>query len=577
MDPKVTVDIGQRSATARRFDRPAVAGVAVERDVTVTARDGTLLSADIYHPLDWDQQSYPGLLAVSGYQKAVAGLPVLPTYPFRETGPIEWYVKRGYVYVLADVRGTGESSGQWAMQGIDEQNDLYDMVEWIAGRPWCTGKIGMIGQSYYGLVQWLAAATQPPHLTCIAPYDALVDHYRDSLFHGGIPCNFAAEWDRVLRANHVWGPQPDLPLRFATNPVDACLMHPLDDEFWQERAAFPNLGKITIPVLSVGNWGKNSLHARGNILGYEMSTGVRRLRMQAGAQPPSLNVAKALLDFEAIELHEQVLAPWYDYWLRGIDNGVLDGPPVSVFVSGVDEDRAFAEWPPAEAEDTSFYLAAGTEPARFSLNDGALESEPPQTGAVAYEYPDPLWHLGTATVTSLGIPNPVARVLTFSTAALTEDMQVVGCPRLELLASSDQLDTDFIVKVSDVAPRPDHLHPELPTPATIVTKGWLRASHRRLDPVLSTDRRPYHTHRDPEPIEPAVIYQFLIELMPLAHVFRRGHGIRVDIANGDSPVTDAIFSHYYGLKAGADTIHFGAEYPSRLVLPVSTEKAQTHE
>lgn len=571
------MDFAGRSATVRRFDRPAVAGVGVERDVTITARDGTELSADIYHPLDWDRQPYPALLAVSGYQKALAGLPVLPAYPFRETGPIEWYVKRGYVYVLADARGTGESGGQWALLGAAEQDDLYDMVEWIARQPWCTAKVGMIGQSYYGVVQWLAAAAQPPHLTCIAPYDALVDLYRDAMFHGGIPCNFAAEWDRVLRANHVWGPHPDRPLRFATNPVDACLSHPFDDEFWRVRAALPQLDKITIPVLSVGNWGKNSLHARGNILGYERVAGVKRLRMQSAAQPASLNVAKALLDFESIELHEHLLAPWYDYWLRDIDNGALDTPPVSLFVSGIDEDQTFSDWPPVGAEDTSFYLAAGTEPVRFSLNDGALATEPPHTGAAAYSYPDALWHLGTATVTSLGVPNPVARVLTFSTPPLTEDLQVVGCPRLELFASSDQLDTDFIVKVSDVGARPEQLHPELPTPATTVTKGWLRASHRELDPARSTEQGPHHTHRDPRPLEPVVVYQFLIELMPMAHVFRRGHSIRVEIANGDSPVTDAIFAHYYGLKAGTDTVHFGDRHPSRLVLPVMAQKAHPHE
>jgi len=569
------------SATVRRFDRPVVDGVEVERDVVIEARDGTALSVDIYHPTNWDECQYPALLAVSAYQKSVAGLPVVAMYPFRETGPIEWYVKRGYVYVLADARGTGASAGRWALQSADEQHDLYDMVEWVAAQAWCTEKVGMIGQSYYGVVQWLAAAERPPHLACIAPYDALLDHYRDSLFHGGIPCVFASEWDKILRANHVWGPHAGHELRFDTNPVEASLLHPVDDEFWREREVFRRLDKVDIPVLSVGNWGKNSLHARGNILGYEQVNGVKRLRMEAGARPPSMNVTKALLDFESIELHEKVLAPWFDHWLRGIDNEVLDGPPVSLFVSGVDEDRGYSEWPPAEAEDKSFYLAPGKGAGRYSLNDGQLQDSPVPSGgqdaATSYSYPDPLWHLGTATVTSLGIPNAVARVLTFSTPALPNDVEVVGCPRLELYASSDQLDTDFIVKVSDVAERPEQLHSELATPAVVVSKGWLRASHRELDPALSTQRRPYHTHTSPKPLEPGAVYKFAIELMPLAHVFRTGHHIRVEIANGDSPVTEAVFAHYYGLKVGTDSVHHGPEAPSCLVLPIIAQKADSRD
>lgn len=563
-------DTAHRRLPPREFPREKADGVGVERDVVIRARDGVELRADVYHPLGWEGHSWPALLAVSAYQKATAGLPVVPAYPFRETGPIEWYVRRGYVYVLADVRGTGTSGGEWALHSEAEQHDLYDMIEWIAEQPWSSRKVGMIGQSYYGLIQWLAAAQQPPHLTCIAPYDALVDHYRDSLLHGGIPCTFGADWDRVLRANHAWGPASGKPLRFAANPVDAVLEHPLDDEFWEERRAFDRLRSVTVPVLSVGNWGKNSLHVRGNVLGYEQVRGPKKLRMQAAASVPALTVNQALLDFESLELHEKVLAPWFDYWLRGIDNGVLDSPDVTVHVSGVEEERSFSAWPPAEATPTPFYLAAGTREPRYSLNDGALLPAPAEggDGATAYAYPDPLWHLGTATVTSLGIPNPISRILAFSTAPLAEDLEVVGWPRLAVWASSDQDDTDFIVKVDDVAPRPENLAPELPTPFRTVSKGWLRASHRELDEERSTDHRPHHTHRREQPLTHGQAYLFDIELMPLAHVFRAGHQVRVTISNGDSPVSDAPFTHFYGLKLGTDTIHHGPAHPSRLVLPV---------
>jgi putative CocE/NonD family hydrolase len=290
--------------------------------------------------------------------------------------------------------------------------------------------------------------------------------------------------------------------------------------------------------------------------------------MEAGAQPPSLNVVKALLDFDSVEFHEEILAPWYDHWLRGVDNGVLDTAPVSVHVSGVDEHQEFEEWPPAAARDRSFYLAAGTSSPVRSLNDGALVPVASATGSTSYSYPDPGWHLGTATVTSLGVPNPVARILTFSTPPLPEDVTSIGAGRLEIYLSSDQLDTNVIVRVCDESPRPQDLHPELPTPFTIVSRGWLRASHRTLDPLLSTQERPYHTHSDPRPLEPGRVYRLDIELMPMAHVFKAGHRIRLDIANGDSPVTEAIFAHYYTPQAGTDTVHHDHEHQSRLVLPI---------
>jgi uncharacterized protein len=560
---------------ARDFPRPTVSGVEVERDVPITAEDGTILRVDIYHPTDWRETRYPALFAVSGYQKSLVGLPTCPVFPFVETGPIEWYVQRGYVYVLADARGTGTSEGRWEMLSREEQRDLYDVIEWIAAQQWSNEKVGMIGQSYFGLVQWLAAAQQPPHLTCIAPYDAWVDPYRDCLYHGGIACNFGSVWDRVLKANHVWGPDRDRPLRFGLGVADTMLEHPFEDEFWRERSSYEQLPDITIPVLSVGNWGKNSVHVRGNILGYERVGGVKRLRMEGGALHPALNIAKSLMDFESEELHEALFAPWYDHWLRDVDNGVLDGPPVSLYVSGVGENRHYAEWPPAQAVDTSFYLGGNESEARFSLNDGTLATQiDPASddagGALAstsYDYPNALWHVGTATITSLGVPNPVANILTFATSELDEDLEVVGRPRLELYASSDQLDTDFFVRVADESPRPPELHPELPSPALFVSKGWLRASHRALDQERTTAYRPFHDHTAPSPLEPGTIYRFDIELTPMAHVFRAGHQIRVDLANGDTPLLEAVFDHYYTPKVGTDTIHHNSTYPSRLVLP----------
>jgi len=137
--------------------------MVVEKDVFITMRDGTKVAADVFRP-DAPGQ-FPSLYATSPYQKDLAHLPQWPIFHFRETNDIEWFVRRGYVYVLHDIRGSGKSvEGQWQFFSQEEQNDFYDVIEWTAEQPWCNGSVGMIGESYLAWVQWFAAATQPPHL-----------------------------------------------------------------------------------------------------------------------------------------------------------------------------------------------------------------------------------------------------------------------------------------------------------------------------------------------------------------------------------------------------------------------------
>ncbi|MFJ8025721.1 CocE/NonD family hydrolase [Streptomyces sp. NPDC096311] len=553
------------------FHRPKVDGVAVDRDVRVPMRDGVHLCADVYRPEGAAQERHPVLLAVSPYQKDLAGLPAVPTYPTRETGPIEWYVQQGYVYVLADVRGTGKSDGRWEVLGATEQRDLYDLVEWAAEQPWSTGRVGMIGQSYFAMLQWLAAIQRPPHLACIAPYDASIDEYREAAFHGGIPSSgFITLWSFAVRAMHAMGPRGADGLAKLGDVDRELLEHPTDDDFWRERSAYWRMDRIDVPVFSIGNWGKHARHLRGNILGFELVTSPKRLYVEAGARPSQLNVAKALTDYESTEFHERLLLPWYDHWLRDKDSGIMTGPAVRLHVSGTDEERAFDRWPPPGVECVPYYLTPGPSDVVESLNDGGLSTTPPEGSlpSTSYHYPQAEWHVGTTLVNPSGVPNQVARILTFTSAPLDEDVMVIGPVKLVLYASSDQSDTDFIVRLTDQepdgTPRPEGAAP----PGQVLTRGWLKASHRAVDPERSTDLRPFHTHRDPQPLEPGEVYRFEVEVLPIGHVFRRGHRIRLELANGDSPMTEGIFTHFYGVKAGVDTVHHDAVSPSHLLLPV---------
>ena len=156
--------------------------------------------------------------------------------------------------------------------------------------------------------------------------------------------------------------------------------------------------------------------------------------------------------------------------------------------------------------------------------------------------------------------DPVRRVLTFTTPPLEKDLEIAGPIKLVLYASSTRSDTDFFVKLAEQYPQGN---------AQLVTKGWLRASHRALDAARSTEMEPYHTHTRPEPIKPGEVYRFDIGIEPNAYRFKQGNRIRLEVVNGDSPVTDMLWTHYYAPdKIGQDTIWHSEKYPSTLILPV---------
>jgi hypothetical protein len=255
----------------------------------------------------------------------------------------------------------------------------------------------------------------------------------------------------------------------------------------------------------------------------------------------------------------------------------MDGPPVKLYVRGADVWRDEPAWPLKRAKYVPYYLRRAKSGSVRSLNDGSLSTEAPSRaeGSTKFAYPDPGWKLGVVGVGPHG-PDPVGRVLTFTTAPLARDVEVTGPIVLELYAASDQIDTDFVVKLSDQHPQePAARKAGIQPGFTVASKGWLRAAHREKDEKLSTPERPFYTHVNPQPLEPGKVYKFEIEILPASYLFKKGHRIRLEIANGDSPITDTIFSHLYlPYKVGTDTFHHNAARASRLLLPlVSAERA----
>lgn len=536
-----------------------------EKDVLIRVRDGIHMAARIYRPDG--AGPYPTLFATSPYRYDNNTLPAQPMFLWRETGPIEWYVENGYAYVHADVRGTGRSEGEFEFLGLREQHDLYDVIEWIGTQSWANGKVGGIGQSYYAMSQWFMGIENPPHLACIAPYDGLNDPYRFMGYPGGIEGAFLAYWlNSSVRVPNLYPANGDNP-RYV--PPDLFLeveRHPLYDEFWRERAAFEQLEKIRVPVFSIGVWAKQDLHLAGNIRGYQLASGPKKLAISGTPTPLS-----SQSDFAGVEFHRRYLLPFYDKFLKGLKTSYDERPAVEFAVRNTGKVRSFETWPPPGTKRAHLYLGKGPTGSVTSLNDGRLGTVAPgkSGGSTSYSYPHPSWVLGVVPIGPMG-PDPARGVLTFTTEALESDIEIAGNGKLVLYASSTRNDTDFIVKISEQFEQTQEEHARGVQPRYfIATKGWLRASHAERDSKRTTEEIPYYTHQRVTPLAPGSIYKFEIPLQPIAYLFHKGSRIRVEICNGDSPVTDSLFFHFYRPdKIGADTIYHDAEHPSELILPV---------
>jgi putative CocE/NonD family hydrolase len=273
------------------------------------------------------------------------------------------------------------------------------------------------------------------------------------------------------------------------------------------------------------------------------------------------------------------MLPFYDHYLKGLDTSWTTRPAVEYCVRGTTFARTSTTWPPETVQYQRFFLDSTKSGSVQSLNDGGLHSSvPAQTAQTSYVYPNPGWVSG---VVGFGQGGPAAgfdaarRVMTFTTPPLKSAIEIAGPIRVSLYASSTSTDTDFFLKLSDQSP-PDDAAPAMNVNPRfeVVSRGWLRASHRAIDSEHSTTEVPVHAHDREESLTPGAIYHFEISLEPQAYLFGAGHRIRLEICNGDSPVTEALWPHFYRPdRIGTDTIYHGPDHPSCLVLPVNRASA----
>jgi putative CocE/NonD family hydrolase len=587
------------------YDRgPSYDKMKRDQDVMVPMRDGVRLCIDVYRP---DAQgSFPVLLAFGPHNKdlqtpeACERAPAIGPQPawsslwmgVEEAGDTRFFVSRGYVHVVGNPRGFGKSEdsprtfsgspGFWG--GVN--SDLWDLIEWIAQQPWCDGNVGMVGISAFAGFQWVAALQQPPHLKAIFPYDAyvafpfrdmhpggvfqlmpyLIDQVSVNHMERGIPGPLAAQleplWQEAMNNSdyRMYGNLYNvLTQKGQHTPVTFnSLLNPYESEE-KVRKTEANFKKIRVPVYTGSGWHAYTykMHLEGCQSWYGGIETAKRL----------LFTGPAHLERPWHSLHGEILR-WYDYWLKGIDTGVRDEPPVKYWVMGANMWRYSNDWPIPETQWTKYYLHSWErlreEPFIPSSRDG-------------YEEPD-------AFVQMPPTQTRTVQRLRYMTDPLPEDTLIAGPSALYLHASIDQEDTNWIIVLKDVGPdvsvrtaREGETGIPANLPEREIVRGWLKASHRALAPKRSKPWKPWHplTREAQKPVVPGEINEYAIEILATANLFKAEHRICLEITSMDMPTGTAGFTnaeyipyHICSSKTTVHRIYHNEKYPSYLLLPV---------
>jgi predicted acyl esterase len=515
--------------------------LSVEKDVMIPTRDGGTVCANVFRPTEAGE--FPVIMTMGPYPKDIPfevwnpvawkHVPETGEHMHWETVNPEWWVPQGYVVVRCDSRGTGKSPGRARLLSVSEAEDFYDAVEWAGTQPWSNGKVAVMGISYFAMNAWRVAAQRPPHLAAIVPWEGAVDLYRDANRHGGIFSNgFIRAW-----ASHRRERSQDAEAAEASGPM-------LPPETYVDMYARnnPRLGDIQVPLLSAGNWGGAGLHLRGNVEGY-LGAGSTHKRMQ-------IHVGDHVVPFYALEGRLLQLR-FLEQFLRGVDTGITREPPIRLAIRD-DGDRHHwryeNEWPIARTVWTEY---------RLDANRRSLETDQPGR-QMEVTYPAEGGAGGGS--------------VTFATAPFARETEVTGPIALRLWVSSSGNDADLFAVIRNVAPDGTEVTYPGPLPEgprIAAAYGWLRASHRKLDPARSTPYRPYHTHDEIQKLTPGEPVRVEIEIWPTSIVFPVGHRLVLEVGSHDDEKTT--FQHTDPrdrVWAATNTIHAGGGFDSSLLLPI---------
>jgi uncharacterized protein len=542
-----------RAAAAAPAKWPGLPPGAIEEIAVM--RDGTKLAANVFKPAGTGP--WPVVMTRTPYlkdgridpEKDPKGLKMREALAKQA----KHYTDAGYVYVLQDVRGKGRSQGFYAAFENDVE-DGYDSVEWAARRPWSNGRIGLSGGSAMGITSNEAAMAAPPHLKAayvvVAPYDLLQNSYI-----GG-----------VLKEKDVLGWSKGQGV--SDEVLDTQRRRVTDDIFWNRSAMSTNRKYIQIPIYNVGGW--YDIFNHGNISNFEYlqnhgakgARGNQKLMMGPFGHGP-LSGGLEYPGFDRLNLAGDQEIRWFDYWLKGLDNGIMDEPPVSYFMmAGAEKGaispkngmRTAANWPPAYREVRYYLTPDKTLSGKAPASDGAKLS-------YRYDPANPVPTVGGANLTFERGPMDQRAIparqdyLRFQTPALAKDVTIAGPVKVELYGATDGPDTDFMAKLVDVYP-----------------DGYEALV---LDAPIRTRFRHGRMPDDVKMMTPGAPEELDIDLWSTAITFEKGHRIALHITSSNSPRFEVNTNtgeppgeHKLAPRAAANSLYMDAAHPSALVLPV---------
>ena len=505
------------------------------QDRAIKMRDGVTIYADIYMPESAKKDPVPLIISWSFFGKQPWHQPVqifrpmgVPTgtvsnvCKFESSDPMYWCYQ-GYAVANVDPRGIGNSEGDQQQFSTQEGRDGYDFIEWAATQPCCTGKIALFGNSGVAMSQWRIAAENPPHLTCIAPWEATGDQYRESIMEGGIPGFFGGS---IVIAAQGKG--------YIDNTVAMSKKEPfVTSPYWQDK--IPKYEKINIPTYVTCNW--NHFHLRGSWEGFnKISTKKKWMRCHQIFEWPDTYNPKMLEDLKL----------YFDRYLKGIHNGWELTPTIRMEVMDAFEypyqtNRPENEFPLARTQYKKLYLNAKT----MKLGDAPVKN----AAEVSYDGKD-------------GVVN--------FDYTFRKDTELTGYMKLRMYVEARGHDEmDLFVNVKKLSTKGE----ELPILLFGTEKhpgswGKLRVSARHLDEKASTEWQPVHTHDRVEKLKKGQIVPIDIEIWPISRIWHKGQKLRVQIAG--KYIRDPWFEPliWFPDNKGDHVIHTGGKYESYLLVPV---------
>lgn len=575
---------GSTGSVAPPAQAPALPPITYEqtytKEMAIQMADGVHIAATVTWPsLDGNSPApgkFPVVLSVTPYSRNG-----LNSSPDRET-----YAQRGMIGVTADTRGTGGSEGNLNENYFSplEASDSAALIEYFGTQDYSSGKVGMAGGSYVGITQLLAAEQQPAHLAAIAPQVPISDLYRDGFAHGGIPSIIfdlqyivvqggpgyaGTNLDPALLQVSVLGKIQQL---LGTPIAFDYLERPNDDVFYRDRSPIYNANRIKVPVLLLGGW-RDGLSQRGGPELYHVLSqrpGVEtRLYMDPCTHKGCGAPFAPLTNPPGVENASAATFEFLAKYLLGTPTAARS--PVRVYLQGADKYVDDTQWPPRATHFTRLYLDQGALNATANPVAGSQQYFTNPAAGLSMS----LDQYGTVAISPY-LPTDqrleTGEGLTWRSAVLDQPMRLMGPSMLHLVAASTAKDTDWIAKMSDVGPDGSE---------TLITNGYLRASHREIDPARSREGVPFHTHMNPAPIEPGTAYPYEVEIWQTAYELAAGHRLQIRLTSYDVPThapasiefhrSNPLATKVNVMLPAFNTVMEGGSDPSYLLVPVQAQ------